>query len=38
MMLQSPPALVSFSREVLVNLLELDPKISETQVVVNVYT
>merc|ERR1719474_167054 len=28
---KSPPALVSFSREVLVNLLELDPKVSETQ-------
>ena len=38
MMLQSPPALVSFSREVLVNLLELDPKVSETQVVANVCT
>ena len=38
MMLQSPPSLVSFSREVLVHLLELDPKVSETQVVANVST
>ena len=32
MILQSPPVLVSFSEEVLVHMLEMDPKVVETQV------
>ena len=30
--LQSPPVLVSFSEEVLVHMLEMDPMVVETQV------
>ena len=33
MILQSPPVVVSFSKEVLVHMLELDPKVVETQVI-----
>ena len=34
MILQSPPVLVSFSEEVLVQMLEMDPKVVETQVII----
>ena len=34
MILQSPPVVVSFSKEVLVHMLELDPKVVETQVII----
>ena len=34
MILQSPPVLVSFSEEVLVHMLEMDPKVVETQVII----
>ena len=34
MILQSPPVLVSFSKEVLVDMLEMDPKVVETQVTI----
>ena len=33
MILQSPPVVVSFSKEVLVHMLEMDPKVVETQVI-----
>ena len=32
MILQSPPVVVSFSKEVLVHMIEKDPKVAETQV------
>ena len=35
--LQSPPVLVSFSKEVLVQMLEMDPKVVETQVLTMTY-